>query len=72
MVHADIKPDNVLIGYPSKLGDPNLNEEELNTLYLIDYGLSVHYVLEDGMHKPLGKAKRFVGNVGFASKHSFA
>lgn len=42
MVHADIKPDNVLIG-SNDLSDP-----ESNTLYLIDYGLSTTYLTEEG------------------------
>eukprot|EP00347_Sterkiella_histriomuscorum_P005564 403356126 len=64
-IHADIKPDNVLLScndYSNPLS---------NKLNLIDYGLSCPYLLENGQHKPVLKAIKFVGNVGFASKHSF-
>lgn len=54
------------------LGSDDSNNKEYNLLYLIDYGLSTAYVNEDGSHKPFLKAKRFVGNVGFASRNSFA
>lgn len=66
LVHADIKPDNILLGSD----DPE--HIEFNLLYLIDYGLSSSFLDENGIHKPFLKAKRFVGNVGFASRNSFA
>ena len=66
MVHADIKPDNVL------LGSNNPRDRDHNVLYLIDYGLSQFYINEEGEHRPIGRAKRFVGNIGFASKNAFA
>jgi len=64
-VHADIKPDNVLIG------SNNYFDKKSLQLSLIDYGLSTQYLLENGSHKPIAKSTKFVGNVGFASKHSF-
>ena len=41
-IHADIKPDNIL------LGSNNANENESNKIYLIDYGLSCSYIAETG------------------------
>lgn len=64
-VHADIKPDNIL------LGGNNPCHPSYIKLNLIDYGLSTPYLLESGKHKPVLKALKFVGNVSFASKHSF-
>jgi len=64
-VHADIKPDNVLIG------SNNYYDKKSLKLSLIDYGLSTPFLLENGSHKPVAKSSKFVGNVGFASKHSF-
>ena len=65
VVHLDIKPDNIVLGS----SDPH--SPEYNMLYLIDYGLSQEYLTKEGYHRKVAKAKRFVGNVGFASKHAF-
>jgi len=42
-VHRDMKPENFVIG---------LNTE-IHKIYLIDFGLSKKFVLEDGNHAPL-------------------
>lgn len=39
-------------------------------IYLIDFGLSKKFVLENGKHIPEGKAKHFVGTAGFSSLNS--
>ena len=38
-VHNDIKPENILVGRT----DPNV-------IYLIDFGLCVEYLTEEGIH----------------------
>ena len=45
-IHCDIKPDNILIG------DALLNPNEINKLYLIDFGISQKYVDQNGDHLP--------------------
>ena len=46
-IHNDLKPDNVMIGeFRSDL-------KEMNTIYLIDFGISSKYNDQNGDHKLL-------------------
>ena len=57
-LHRDIKPDNYCIG----------NEENTNTIYLIDYGLAKRFKdNKTNQHIPYREKKEFVGNLTFAS-----
>ena len=57
-IHRDIKPENICIG----------NEENTNTIYLIDYGLSKRFKdNKTNQHIPYRERNKFVGNNRFAS-----
>ena len=57
-LHRDIKPDNILIG----------NEENTNTLYLIDFGLSKRFKdNKSNQHIPYREGRLFVGTHRYAS-----
>ena len=45
-IHCDIKPDNILLGDHTK--DQNL----IDKLYLIDFGISAPYLDSNGEHLP--------------------
>ena len=65
-IHCDVKPDNIMIGdYKNEL-------KEMNQLYLIDFGISMTYLDEQGHHKPLEIDVPFKGNAIFSSKNAFA
>ena len=55
-LHRDIKPENLLIGRD--------NHAEL---FLIDFGLAVRYIQNDGTHIPDREKLPFLGNPRFAS-----
>ncbi|GET89829.1 casein kinase I-like protein [Leishmania tarentolae] len=55
-VHADLKPDNILFG-----------REDPEQLYLVDFGLSVHFRDRKGKHRPLMTNHSFVGTPRYAS-----
>ncbi|CAC9500182.1 casein kinase I-like protein [Leishmania infantum JPCM5] len=55
-VHADLKPDNILFG-----------REDPEQLYLVDFGLSVHFRDRKGKHRPLITNHSFVGTPRYAS-----
>jgi serine/threonine protein kinase len=46
-IHNDLKPDNVMIG------EFRYDLKEMNTIYLIDFGISNKYKDENGNHKRL-------------------
>ena len=57
-LHRDIKPENFCIG----------NEENTNTIYLIDYGLSKRFKdNKTNQHIPYREGRQFVGTANFAS-----
>ena len=64
----DIKLDNILVGYPSVLGD---YKEFLHKIKIIDFGLAIKYVNEKGEHIAATKQRLFQGNLIFASKYCF-
>lgn len=57
IIHRDLKPDNLLIG----LGQNRKN------IYLIDFGLAIHYVDLNGKHKPITTGKNLTGTIRYAS-----
>ena len=59
IIHRDIKPDNFLFG---------LNKES-NELYIIDFGLSHHYILND-THYGIKKTNGLIGSLTYASINS--
>ena len=57
-LHRDIKPENICIG----------NEENTNTIYLIDFGLAKRFKdNKTNQHIPYKEKKDFLGNEKFAS-----
>ena len=65
-LHCDIKPDNIMIG------DFTQSLEEMNKLYLIDFGLSHSYLKPDGNHySALKDHNVFKGSLLYASKNAF-
>ena len=65
-IHCDVKPDNIMIGdYKNELN-------EMNQLYLIDFGISMPYQDEQGNHNQLEVDVPFKGNAIFSSKNAFA
>ena len=64
----DIKLDNILVGYPTSLSD---HKEFLHKIKIIDFGLAIKYINEDGNHIEASKERFFQGNLIFASKYCF-
>ena len=64
ILHCDIKPDNVLIG------NYMLDREEMNRIYLIDFGISTKYLDQNGNHVKFRNKVPFRGNIIFSSKHA--
>lgn len=58
MVHRDIKPENLIMG-------DGQNDE--STLYLIDFGLTVPYLNNMGIHMPFSKNGHVVGTLYYMS-----
>lgn len=59
IVHRDIKPENFC------LGGPNLDK-----VYMIDFGLSKEFVMDDGSIQTLSHSNGFVGTPRYASRNS--
>ena len=64
-IHADLKPDNIL------LLSGNKKKKESSKLLLIDYGLCRTFRDQFGEHLPFRDNVSFAGNLLFASKNAF-
>lgn len=58
-VHNDVKLENILVGH-----------DDMDILYLIDFGLASHYLDDNGDHIKHTQLNRFSGNFLFASLNS--
>ncbi|CAD8099131.1 unnamed protein product [Paramecium sonneborni] len=56
LIHRDLKPDNICIGY-----------EDVDQIYLIDFGLSKYYRDQNGTHIPQIDKKGIIGTARYAS-----
>ncbi|CAD8181110.1 unnamed protein product [Paramecium octaurelia] len=56
LIHRDLKPDNVCIGY-----------EDVDKIYLIDFGLAKYYREQNGNHIPQVDKKGIIGTARYAS-----
>ena len=65
ILHRDIKPKNIVFCNFS-----TQNEEEKDTIYLIDYGLSTKFIDNNNQHYKYMINKKFVGTLKYASAHS--
>jgi serine/threonine protein kinase len=61
IIHRDIKPDNILYN------NNEINNNENNIYYLIDYGLSKFYVNNNGKHKEIKTNKQLTGSIKYSS-----
>lgn len=57
IIHRDIKPDNLMIGF----------KNNRNKIHLIDFGLSKYYIDEKGIHKEIIYNKKLTGTAKYAS-----
>ena len=57
LLHRDIKPDNFLIGI----------RNNINKIFMIDFGLSKKYVTKEGEHIPYKDNKDLTGTARYAS-----
>jgi serine/threonine protein kinase len=65
-IHCDLKPDNIMIG------DFKENLENMNKIYLIDFGLASKFLDDNGNHIKFCQDIPFKGNLIFSSKNAFA
>lgn len=65
-IHCDLKPDNIMIG------DFKENLQNMNKIYLIDFGISNKYLDEMGCHIKFSQDVPFKGNLIYSSKNAFA
>ncbi|CAD8165853.1 unnamed protein product [Paramecium octaurelia] len=56
LIHRDLKPDNMCIGY-----------EDVDQIYLIDFGLAKYYRDQNGNHIPQTEKKGIIGTARYAS-----
>ena len=59
IIHRDIKPDNFLFG----------RNEKINTLFLIDFGLSKKMIDNDNIHITNKKCNKYTGTLRYISTH---
>ena len=57
VIHKDIKPDNILIGY----------KNNRHRIYLVDYGLSNNYLVDKITHIPFRDDRNFAGTYRYSS-----
>jgi serine/threonine protein kinase len=57
IIHRDIKPDNLMLGF----------KHNRKKIHLIDFGLSRYYINEKGMHKEIVYNKKLIGTAKYAS-----
>ena len=57
LIHRDIKPSNFVFGI----------KNEINVLFLIDYGFCKGYIQENGQHIPAKKINNIIGSVNYIS-----
>ena len=57
LLHRDIKPDNFLIGI----------RNNINKIFMIDFGLSKKYLTKEGEHIPYKDNKDLTGTARYAS-----
>jgi serine/threonine protein kinase len=57
IIHRDIKPDNLMLGF----------KQYRNKIHLIDFGLSRYYINENGSHKEISYNKKLIGTAKYAS-----
>lgn len=60
LVHRDVKPENYVMGLQKNSG----------AVYLIDYGLTKKYVMENREHIPFCDRKRMIGTLRYSSINS--
>ena len=59
IIHRDIKPENFVIG--------NYDDNSLNTLFLIDFGLSKYFIDKNKEHIPFINRHGMIGTMRYAS-----
>lgn len=57
IIHRDIKPDNLMLGF----------KNNRSKIHLIDFGLSKYYINEKGIHKEITYNKKLTGTAKYAS-----
>lgn len=57
IIHRDIKPDNLMVGF----------KHNRKKIHLIDFGLSRYYINEKGLHKEIIYNKKLIGTAKYAS-----
>ena len=65
ILHRDIKQKNIVFCNFS-----TQNEEEKDTIYLIDYGLSTKFIDNNNQYYKYMINKKFVGTLKYSSAHS--
>lgn len=56
LIHRDLKPENIVIGW-----------QDIDQVYLIDFGLAKYYRDSNGNHIPMVEKKGIIGTARYAS-----